>query len=55
MHKLGKLLVGLKFGPSKLLQILYRVNLGISLAKTPTTPTIRRLLVIPFRKYSEDE
>ena len=45
-----------KFGPSKFLpgQILDRAshgNIVISLTKTPPTPTRRRLLVIPFRKY----
>ena len=36
------------FFPAK---ILDKVNLGISQAKTTPTPTIRRLLVIPFIKY----
>ena len=30
-----------------------RVNFGISLAKIPPTPAIRRLLVVPFRKYTK--
>ena len=33
-------------------QILDRVNIGISPAKTPLTQTIRRLFFIPFRKRS---